>query len=615
MTEPPVHSGSIPRLLIVDSNESHVAWLIDQLLGAFSIHKENLGPNLVTTVKTLAPALIILGEEETNDADLLAELERQESPYLMHFSTSPRSSTDSEANLYLHPGMSKEALLKSIEDVLAQDRQKPSDDLEPENAKMTAGEAAGVQRLLEVARDFGAQSDLAGASRVLERTLLEFLKADRAHCLYYSADDASLWTETDNTSWSSARDVSSETGIAGHVARTTSTVRVAKALADTRYAKATDDPEGAGDERIIAHPLLDPAGDVHAVLLAVRSSKQEEFSEHDEGICHWLTKQLAPLTAQLAMQLEVASVLEEAQGHRIFRQEAALAQATTGTSGDVVRVSPPWIGWSYWGLVVVLLGLGVFVCLAEIPDYSSGPVVIRESGRTEVLSPVSGNIENVLVSSGQHIQAGQKLATFYSPEESTQLKRLELEWQASLRAYLANRSDTAARNAVASLRLQRNQLLDKLTLRAPHGGIVNDVRTASGQHSERGETLLSISQPGETLSVIAFLPGADRPQLAPGMSLRMTLQGYPQTHIDIEIESISNDVMGPAEASRALGRGLVDSITLPSSVVVLRGTLHNPGFEVDGEEYKYSHGMLGLAEVKLRSDTVIRTLIPALKRR
>tara|TARA_R110002096_G_scaffold42143_2_gene113496 strand:+ start:12811 stop:14658 length:1848 start_codon:yes stop_codon:yes gene_type:complete len=609
------HSGGLPRLLIVDGDESHVVWLIDQLLGIYSIHKADRGPELVMTIKTLSPALVILGEDASEDSELRNALDGPKAPRLVHFVNSGLSANTPNSNRCIDSGMSKDALVTQLEIALSEERREPKESVQTDAAKMTAGEAAGVQRLLEVAREFGAQSDLAGASKVLERTLLEFLHADRAHCLFYNADDSSLWTETDKTAWAVARDVSSETGIAGHVARTARTVRASKASADARYANATDDPEGAGDERIIAHPLLDPNGDVHAVLLAVRSAKQEEFSEHDEGICHWLTKQLAPLTAQLAMQLEVAEVLEEAQGQRIFRQEAALAQAANTTSGDVVRVSPPWIGWSYWGLVLVLLGLAVFVCLAEIPDYSSGPVVIRESGRTEVLSPVSGNIENVLVTSGQRIQAGQKLATFYSPEESTQLKRLELEWQASLRAYLANRSDTAARNAVASLRLQRDQLLDKLTLRAPHGGIVNDVRTSSGQHSELGETLLSISQPGEALSVIAFLPGADRPQLEPGMSLRMTLQGYPQTHIDIAIESVSKDVMGPAEASRALGRGLVDSIALPASVVILRGTLQTPGFEVDGEEYRYSHGMLGLAEVKLRSDSVIRTLIPALKRR
>ncbi len=603
----------LPRLLIIDSNEAHVAWLIDQLLGAFSVHRETPGPNLATTIETLSPAVIILGEAKSHDEELLAKLEQPEAPCLVRFSASV-SQADEDASRYLHGGLSKQELRNRITNALAADK---FDDSEADDAstKMTAGEAAGVQRLLEVARDFGAQSDLAGASRVLERTLLEFLKADRTHCLFYSADDRSLWTETDNTSWSAARDVSSETGIAGLVARTSATIRVAKASANSHYEKATDDPEGIGDERIIAHPLVDTEGHVHAVLLAVRSSKQEEFSKHDEGICHWLTKQLAPLTTQLAMQLEVASVLEEARGHQIYRQEAVLAQATSGTTGDVVRVSPPWIGWSYWGLVAVLLGLGVFVCLAKIPDYSSGPVVIRESGRTEVLSPVSGNIEKVFVTSGQRVEAGQKLATFYSPEESTQLKRLELEWQASLRAYLANRSDLAARNAVSSLRLRRNQLLDKLTLRAPHGGIVNDVRTASGQHSERGETLLSIGQPGQALRVIAFLPGADRPQLHRGMTLRMTLEGYPQTHVDIKIESISKDVMGPAEASRALGRGLADSIALPPSVVVLRGTLQTPGFDVDGEHYNYSHGMLGLAEVKLRSESVIRTLIPALKRR
>ena len=475
------HSGGLPRLLIVDGDESHVVWLIDQLLGIYSIHKADRGPELVMTIKTLSPALVILGEDASEDSELRNALDGPKAPRLVHFVNSGLSANTPNSNRCIDSGMSKDALVTQLEIALSEERREPKESVQTDAAKMTAGEAAGVQRLLEVAREFGAQSDLAGASKVLERTLLEFLHADRAHCLFYNADDSSLWTETDKTAWAVARDVSSETGIAGHVARTARTVRASKASADARYANATDDPEGAGDERIIAHPLLDPNGDVHAVLLAVRSAKQEEFSEHDEGICHWLTKQLAPLTAQLAMQLEVAEVLEEAQGQRIFRQEAALAQAANTTSGDVVRVSPPWIGWSYWGLVLVLLGLAVFVCLAEIPDYSSGPVVIRESGRTEVLSPVSGNIENVLVTSGQRIQAGQistrqKRARSSSVLNSSGKHRLGPTWQTAptpQRATPLPHCDSSEINSSTNSLCERHTAELSTTCEPPRGNIPN----------------------------------------------------------------------------------------------------------------------------------------------
>lgn len=612
-----IGSDPAPRLLIVDRDESNVAWLIDNLLGKFRIHREVWGPQLVAIIDTLAPVLIVVGtdSEDLANSDWLAALEDRESLPILYLSAHGDPTCGVSALQHLHRHMTSDDLLQRINEAIAGDKQLPAVSTAGSSPTMSRGEAAGIQRLLEVAREFGSQTDLAGASRVLQRTLLEFLKADRAYCLFYSASDESLWTATDNAAWSVAREFSSRQGLAGDVARTGTTVRIEEAALDPRYDKASDDPQGVGNEHIIAHPLRDPAQEVHAVLLAIRSGDKELFSEHDEGICHWLTDQLAPLTAQLIMQLEVASVLKEAQEQPLFREEAAIAYANIGKKGDVVRVSPPWIGWAYWALVMVMLMFGALLVSAELPNYSSGPMVLTESGRTEVFAPVAGSIESIDVRPGQRIVAGQRLATFYAPEENSQLTRLDLEWQSSIRSYLANRADQGARSAVSSLRLQRDQLLDKLTLRAPHGGIVNDLQVVSGQHTERGDGLLSISQPGERLGVIAFLPGADRPQLQVGMTLRMTLQGYPRNHVDLVIESVSKDVMGRAEASRALGHGLADSVQLPASAVVVRAALLERSFKVDGESYQYSHGMLGLAEVKLRSEPAIRTLIPALGRR
>ncbi|MCP4445668.1 MAG: HlyD family efflux transporter periplasmic adaptor subunit [Myxococcales bacterium] len=607
-------SDSKGRLLIADTNEANVSWLIDNLLDSFSIHRETSGARLSATLETLAPEVVIVGEalQDGPGSAVFPALRTRASMFL---SVSRDTEVDIDSSRHLHRGMGKEELHSRINAVLVEPEQSSDSPAPSSSSNMSAGEAAGILRLLEVAREFGAQSDLAGASRVLVRTLIEFLQADRADCLFYSARDASLWTEADRHQWSVNREVSAGTGLAGHVAQTSATIRSDRASAHSSYEKNTDDPLGKGNERILVHPLVDSEKNVHAILIAVRLPNREAFTQHDENICHWLTEQLAPLTAQLAMQLEVAEVLQEAQEDTIFRREAAVAHAALGEKGDVVRVSPPWIGWSYWALVAVLVASAVFLAVARIPDYSSGPVVVSELGRTEVLAPVSGNIETIDVLPGQEIVAGHRLATFYSPEESTELTRLDLEWQASLRAYLANRSDLAARSAVSSLRLRRNQLLDKLTLRAPHGGVVQDVRTASNRHIELGERLLSISQPGGQFSVIGFLPGADRPRLEPGMELRMTLEGYPRNYVDLPIESISSEVMGPREASQALGRGLQDSLRLPASVVVIRASLKHRSFEVDGQSYKYSHGMLGLGEVKLRSEPAYRTLVPSLGKR
>jgi membrane fusion protein (multidrug efflux system) len=329
-------------------------------------------------------------------------------------------------------------------------------------------------------------------------------------------------------------------------------------------------------------------------------------------VCRWLAQQLAPLVAQLAMHVAADSVLESATGDdRLFRREAAAAHATRGRRGDVVRVSPKWIGWSYWLVVVLLAAAGAFVIIARVPDYSSGIAVINQSDRSEVVAPVSGNLVDIHVKAGEMVEAGQLLATFYAPSESTQLKALESEWEAALRAYLSNRAEVNARTTVANIRSRREQLLDKLAVRADRPGVVSQPRVEVGQKITVGDSVMSIDHGGR-MQVIAFLPGADRPQLREGMSLRLQLDGYPRDHLELIVSSIGNDVIGPNEAQRRLGPQLAGSVPVTGSVVLVFAELASSSFEVDGEALDLTHGMKGLAEVELRSERIIKLLIPGM---
>jgi len=59
-------------------------------------------------------------------------------------------------------------------------------------------EAANVQRIMELARPLALQKNLRGAAGVVIGATEALLDADRAYCLFYDADDGSLWSEDEN---------------------------------------------------------------------------------------------------------------------------------------------------------------------------------------------------------------------------------------------------------------------------------------------------------------------------------------------------------------------------------------------------------------------------------
>jgi hypothetical protein len=135
---------------------------------------------------------------------------------------------------------------------------------------------------------------------------------------------------------------------------------------------------------------------------------------------------------------------------------------------------------------------------------------------------------------------------------------------------------------------------------------------------EPGEIAASIIEGGDgagpALEVVALLPGEDRPQLARGMQLRLELIGYRYAYQLVEIESVSSEVIAASEARRVLGADVVGDLPLGGSVVVVRGKRASNEFDVDGQVYRYHDGMLGKAEVRLRSERIVFAIIPGLRR-
>ncbi|MCA9676499.1 MAG: HlyD family secretion protein, partial [Myxococcales bacterium] len=143
-------------------------------------------------------------------------------------------------------------------------------------------------------------------------------------------------------------------------------------------------------------------------------------------------------------------------------------------------------------------------------------------------------------------------------------------------------------------------------------GVIGDVRVRAGQRIEPGDVVASIVDAGSAVEVVAFLPGGDRPRLAPGQKMRLELDGYRYAYQELVVEVVATEALGPEEARRYLGR-IGESVPLRGPVVLVRARLPDE-FVADGVPYRYIDGMGGTVEIEVESERVIDALIPGLRR-
>jgi membrane fusion protein (multidrug efflux system) len=150
-------------------------------------------------------------------------------------------------------------------------------------------------------------------------------------------------------------------------------------------------------------------------------------------------------------------------------------------------------------------------------------------------------------------------------------------------------------------------MVDARTLRAPAAGIVGDIRVRPGELVTPGAQVMKIS-PSPNLSVVALLPGFDRPRLAVGMTLQIDLPGYHKKREEAVIETIGSQVIGPEEARKSLGAQIGDALPITGPVVLVRAQLSTRTFEARGREYEFHDGMVGKVEVKVDHESLLSLL-------
>lgn len=300
----------------------------------------------------------------------------------------------------------------------------------------------------------------------------------------------------------------------------------------------------------------------------------------------------------------------------LFRSEAVQHHAQYAGQGDVLRIAPDWTQWSYWLLVgICVVGL-LYAMFGTVYQYASGPAMVRVEGRTDLTAKADGVVSALDVQPGQRVRAGQLLVRFDVAAETHELDRINREFELLLFRTLREPTDQSARQALTALRAERELAEARLaarSVRATQDGIISDIRIRPGQHLAPGDVILSLISDQTRFWILVILPGQYRPLLQPGMSLRLELAGYRYEYRELTIDSIDDEVVGPSEVRRYLPQEIADAVMIQGPVVLVRAKLPAPTFMVDGRSYRYYDGMQGTGEARVRAESILVTLLPALK--
>jgi membrane fusion protein (multidrug efflux system) len=301
----------------------------------------------------------------------------------------------------------------------------------------------------------------------------------------------------------------------------------------------------------------------------------------------------------------------------LFRKEALdYHQGSAEATGAVLQISPTWLRYAYWVLSAVAVGGLTFSTVATINEYASGPAIVRVQGRTALTAKSQGTVASVDVVPGQRVSPGMVLVRMYTAQEAAELDRLDKELELQTIKTLRDPADKVARQALTSLLAQRDlaeEHLEERMVRAPHAGVVSDMLIRPGQALSMGETVLSLEGEQTKFTLVAMLPGRYRPMLKPGMPVRLELAGFKYVYQNLKIESVGNEVVGPAEMRRFLGQELADTVAVTEPVVLVMARLPQSTFLADGRTFAYYEGMQGNADARVRAESVLVTLFPALK--
>jgi len=612
--------GSTSHAIVVaDSDAAARAWIRAAVAGAFVVDEVATGSAALDLLAAGRARIVLVGMQlaDMTGTEFLAHA----TPWLVTtrggavtFLVADANGTcaDTEDTIEIRyrlvRGMPAERVRALLVQAAATQPAPPPRELDAAHAEVVSRHAARI----------GALTDPAQVVASIVESVQTLLDTDRAHCLFCDEETGAIWSPTDE----SAPDAHASEGLVGFSVRSGAGITVPCAGEDAMFRAAIDAPGGDGRERLAVQPVVGSDGHTHAVMVAVRDHTRAPFDAHDLAVLEALAQAMSPYFVQLELRLEADEILGETLDRGpsdVFRHEAIIAMLRRGSHGDVVRVHPGWVTAAFWLVVLSVAGAILFAALARVHQYTDGPAIVRYHGRTNVVAFEAGTVAKLEVKRGEHVKAGQVLVRLHDVEPVGRLRALDAEFEHRLVAYLQSPAAPTVREELARVVAQRESALagvESRVIRAPNDGVIRELVVHPGRYVEPGATLLSLaaSSAAEGLSVIAFLPGHERPRLHAGQRLSLTLPGYRGARIASEVRAISSEVLGASEArARYLGDRPGDSLPIAGTVVVVEARLQSATFESEGRQLQLHDGMVGIAEVQLDARSVLETILPGLQ--
>ena len=200
----------------------------------------------------------------------------------------------------------------------------------------------------------------------------------------------------------------------------------------------------------------------------------------------------------------------------LFRQEALEHYGQGELRGSLLKLTPFWVRFTYWNLLVLAVCLGLLLAVVRVHEYAQGPLLIQVRGVEDISATAGGRVSRILVSRGQRVREGEPLVELYARSQTAERERVEQEFRTQLAVRLTDPLDAAARQSLGSLRAQlelNDVLVSERTLVAPFDGWVREVRVHENQYVAAGEVMVTLARKDTEVKALLLVPGHYRPKI------------------------------------------------------------------------------------------------------
>jgi multidrug resistance efflux pump len=242
----------------------------------------------------------------------------------------------------------------------------------------------------------------------------------------------------------------------------------------------------------------------------------------------------------------------------------------------MIEVLPTWLNVCHIGLAIMIVVLLGYCALARIHEEATGPILVEARVKTTIAATSRNVVQAIAVAVGDPVREGDLVLRLGNSAGDNLLDRLKAEY------------------------------------RSPVNGVIGDILVRPGQNVGMGDDLFTVVDEHAGLELIALLPGSYAPQIHKGASIVFKLQGYNETRETVNIDDVSQEIVGPQEATRFLGQQSAGSLNVSGPVLIAKSMLLPESFQADGRRFSYRDGMTGEGEVSVHSEPLIIKLVPGL---